>query len=46
MSAFFDTQNWEWLNQCESSFSIIKKEIENLLSSKSNIIEPYSILLS
>lgn len=39
--AFFDTASWEWMRNSETTFPIIRNEIENLLSKKNNILEPY-----
>ena len=32
--AFFDTASWEWMRKSETTFPIIRNEIENLLSKK------------
>ncbi len=41
LPAFFDTANWKWIRESENAFPAIRIEIENLLSTKNNILEPY-----
>ncbi len=41
LPAFFPTDEWKWILESEAKFSVIKSEIEKLLSSKNNILEPY-----
>ncbi|MDQ3110039.1 MAG: aspartyl/asparaginyl beta-hydroxylase domain-containing protein [Bacteroidota bacterium] len=41
LPAFYDNEKWEWLTETEKQFSIIRSEIEALLSSRNNSLEPY-----
>lgn len=41
LPAFYDDVNWQGLIEAEQAFSIIKSEIEALLSAKNNSLEPY-----
>ena len=41
MPAFSDPSKWRWIHESEKIFPAIRIEIENLLSKKNNVLEPY-----
>lgn len=41
LPTYFDQHNWEWASEGEQKSEIIRTEIENLLSKKNNILDPY-----
>ena len=41
MPAFSDPAKWRWIHESEKVFTAIRIEIENLLSKKNNVLEPY-----